>query len=94
MRGRDKGHYVGTYVAWQVNNNGWWGEGEIKFYLDGDREFPTMCSTGTEGYVGGAWNFENLPRQYGVFVGPSMGVPQGIKPDGLYVANQRFGLYR
>jgi hypothetical protein len=33
---RGQGHYVGTYMAWGVNNTGWWGEGEIKFYLDGD----------------------------------------------------------
>ena len=39
---KGKGHYVGTYMAWQVNNNGWWGEGEIKFFLDGDTEFPTI----------------------------------------------------
>ncbi len=52
------GHYVGTYLAWGVNNNGWWGEGEIKFYLDGDQEFPTICGTGTEDYFGGAWNFD------------------------------------
>jgi len=40
------GHYVGTYIAWGVNNNGWWGEGEVKFYIDGDDEFPTICGTG------------------------------------------------
>src|SRR5260370_353916 len=44
------GHYVGTYMAWGVRNNGWWGEGEIKFYLDGDAEFPTVAGTGTEDY--------------------------------------------
>jgi len=33
---KGRGHYVGTYMAWQVNSNGWWGEGEIKFYMDGD----------------------------------------------------------
>src|SRR4030042_726194 len=33
------GHHVGTYMAWGVNNNGWWGEGEIKFYMDGDTKF-------------------------------------------------------
>ena len=43
-----KGRYVGTYMAWGVNNSGWWGEGEIKFFLDGDEEFPTFCGTGTE----------------------------------------------
>jgi len=91
---RGQGHYVGTYLAWQVNSNGWWGEGEIKFYLDGDGEFPTICGTGTEDYFGGAWNFEDPKDHYGVFSTPFMGMPQVIKPDGLYVANQRFGLYR
>lgn len=70
-----QGHYAGTYMAWQVNNNGWWGEGEIKFYLDGDLppgqpvgdqvaehdgdHFPTICGTGTEDYFCGSYNFEN-----------------------------------
>lgn len=40
-----------------VNNSGWWGEGEIKFYMDGDREYPTICGTGTEDYFGGSWDF-------------------------------------
>ncbi len=52
-----QGHYVGTYLAWTQLSNGWWGEGEIKFYLDGDKEHPTICGTGTEDYVGGAWCF-------------------------------------
>jgi hypothetical protein len=46
---KGKGHYVGTYMAWGVHNNGWWGEGEIKFYMDGDKEFPTINGTGTVG---------------------------------------------
>jgi len=53
-----KGQYVGTYMAWQVNNNGWWGEGEIKFYMDGDEEFPTICGTGTEDYFCASYHFE------------------------------------
>ncbi|MGZ6366594.1 MAG: glycoside hydrolase family 172 protein, partial [Ktedonobacteraceae bacterium] len=61
---KGKGHYVGTYIAWQTNSNGWWGEGEIKFYLDGDKEFPTICGTGTEDYFGGAWNFEQPVGEY------------------------------
>ena len=89
-----QGHYVGTYLAWGVNNNGWWGEGEIKFYLDGDGEWPTICGTGTEDYFGGAWNFEFPQGQYGVYSTPFLGMPQVIKPDGLYRAQQRFGLYR
>jgi hypothetical protein len=89
-----QGHYVGTYLAWGVNNTGWWGEGEIKFYLDGDDDWPTICGTGTEDYFGGAWNFEFPPGQYGVFTGPYSGLPQVIKPDGLYRSQQRFGMYR
>ena len=55
---RGRGHYVGTYMAWGVNNAGWWGEGEIKFYMDGDGDFPTICGTGTEDYFCGAYNFD------------------------------------
>ncbi len=89
-----QGHYVGTYIAWGVNNNGWWGEGEIKFYLDGDGDWPTVCGTGTEDYFGGAWDFEFPIGQYGVFSTAFLGLPQVIIPDGLYRAQQRFGMYR
>lgn len=88
------GHYVGTYIAWGTNNNNWWGEGEIKFYMDGDEDFPTICGTGTEDYFGGAWNFEHPPGQYGVYSTPFLGLPQVITPDGLYQSQQRFGMYR
>ena len=54
---KGRGHYVGTYMAWQQNSDGWWGEGEFKAFLDGDTEFPTICGTGTEDYFGGAWCF-------------------------------------
>jgi len=88
------GHYVGTYLAWGVNNNNWWGEGEIKFYMDGDEAFPTICGTGTEDYFGGAWGFEDPPGSYGVFNSPYSGMPQVLKPDGFSQAQQRFGMYR
>ena len=38
-------------------SDGWFGEGEVKFYIDGDREFPTICGTGTEDYFGGSYGF-------------------------------------
>jgi len=88
------GHYVGIYLAWGVHNNGWWGEGEIKFYLDGDQEWPTICGTGTEDYFGGAWGFELPQGQYCVFSTAFQGLPQIIQPDGLYQSQQRFGMYR
>jgi len=90
-----RGHYVGTYLCWGVNNNGWWGEGEIKFYLDGDREYPTICGTGTEDYFCGSYGFENQDtKQYEPFNTPYAGLPQVIRPDGLYQSQTRFGLYR
>jgi hypothetical protein len=88
-----RGQYVGTYLAWQANSDGWWGEGEVKFYLDGDTEFPTICGTGTEDYVGGAWNFEAPPGRYGRYSTPFLGLPQVIG-DGVYRAGHRFGMYR
>jgi len=92
---KGRGQYVGTYLAWGVHNNGWWGEGEIKFFLDGDREFPTICGTGTEDYFCGSYNFENKEtKQYQVFSTPYAGLHQVIRPDGLYQAQQRFGMYR
>lgn len=91
---RGHGHYVGTSLSWQVNSNNWWGEGEIKFYMDGDDEYPTICGTGTEDYFGGAWNWEHPQGQYGTYSTPFLGMHQAIKPDGLYRANQRFAMYR
>ena len=89
---RGKGHYVGTYLYWGVNNNGWWGEGEVKFYIDGDREFPTICGTGTEDYFCGAWNFD-IGGRYTDFSTPYSGMH--VTPtDETYRANRRFGLYR
>lgn len=97
---KGRGHYVGTYMAWGVNNTGWWGEGEIKFFLDGDGEFPTLCGTGTEDYFCGAYNFDpgsvdrSRPSAYQEFTTPYAGMPQVIRPDGVYASQQRFGLYR
>lgn len=89
-----RGHYAGTYLCWGVNDNGWWGEGEVKFFLDDDEEFPSICGTGTEDYFGGAWNFDVPGRGYTEFSTPFLGMPQVIRPDGLYSSQQRFGLYR
>jgi hypothetical protein len=92
------GHYVGTYMAWGVHNNGWWGEGEIKFYMDGDSKFPTIAGTGTEDYFCGSYDFDaKAPDgsiQYHEFTTPYTGLPQVIRGDGHYQIMQRFGLYR
>jgi len=99
---KGRGQYAGTYVAWGVNNAGWWGEGEIKFYMDGDKEFPTICGTGTEDYFCGAFDFDpgiverDLPggSRYVEFTTPFAGLPQVIRPDGVYKSQTRFGMYR
>ncbi len=92
---KGQGHYVGTYMAWGSNSAGWWGEGEIKFYIDGDDEWPTICGTGTEDYFCGSYNFENREtHQYEEFTTPYSGLCQVIRPDGLYDSQTRFGMYR
>jgi hypothetical protein len=91
-----RGHYVGTYMAWGVNNAGWWGEGEIKFFIDDDKEYPTICGTGTEDYFCGSYNFDVGADKggYREFTTPYAGLPQVLRPDGTYTSQQRFGLYR
>ena len=99
---KGQGHYVGTYMAWGVNNNGWWGEGEIKFFIDGDAEYPTICGTGTEDYFCGSYDFDVKGKtafgvetlEYQEFTTPYAGLPQVIRGDGHYQVQQRFGMYR
>jgi len=99
---KGKGQYVGTYIAWGVHNNGWWGEGEIKFYIDGDTKFPTINGTGTEDYFCGSYDFDTRKKNaagveevnYTEFCTPYSGLAQVIKGDGHYQVMQRFGLYR
>src|SRR6478609_3321790 len=99
---KGKGQYVGTYIAWGVHNNGWWGEGEIKFFMDGDTHYPTICGTGTEDYFCGSYDFDTHKKNeanvdisdYTPFSSPYTGLPQVIRGDGHYDVTQRFGLYR
>src|ERR1035437_4344916 len=99
---KGKGQYVGTYLAWGVHNNSWWGEGEIKFYMDGDTDFPTICGTGTEDYFCGSYDFDTrkknaagvMETNFTEFSTPYSGLHQVIRGDGHYNSQQRFGLYR
>lgn len=72
---RGRGQYVGTVLGWQQNHNGWWGEGEVKMFLDGDTDFPTYVGTGTEDYFGGAWDFGSN------FSAPFLGYQRICPPD-------------
>lgn len=99
---KGKGHYVGTYVAWGVHNNGWWGEGEIKFFLDDDDKFPTICGTGTEDYFCGSYSFDTRKKNaagievedYTEYSTAYAGFHQVIRGDGHNNVSQRFGMYR
>jgi len=57
---RGRGAYVGSHIQLASLQRYWWGEGEMKFYLDGDTDFPTICGTGLEDYAGGAWAFQDV----------------------------------
>jgi len=97
-----KGQYVGTYMGVGVANNGWWGEGEIKFFMDGDSQFPTINGTGTEDYFCGSYDFDTRQKnehgervvEYTEFSTPYVGLHQVIRGDGHYKVMQRFGMYR
>ena len=81
---RGKGQYVGTYMALTALERYWYGEGEVKFYLDGDEEYPTICGTGTEDYFGGAWSFatrKNGKTVENTFCTPYLGYPYYSRHD-------------
>ncbi len=54
---KGQGRYAGTFLAWTQLSDGWFGEGEVKFYIDSDGKFPTLAGTGTEDYFGGSYGF-------------------------------------
>ncbi|MGA0607372.1 glycoside hydrolase family 172 protein [Phenylobacterium sp. VNQ135] len=56
---RGRGHYVGTYLTHNAFSPGWWGEGEVKVYLDGDQDFPTLNYTGEEDYFLGSYGYRH-----------------------------------
>jgi len=91
-----EGVYVGTYLAVENHATGWWGEGEVKFYLDGDEEYPTLCDNGTEDYFGGAWNFGYDFPERGTpetcFSSPFLGLPLAKQAD--VHSDKKFSLYR
>ena len=89
---KGKGCYLGAYMLWTVPVNGWWGEGEIKFFMDGDSDFPTICGTGTEDYFCGSYNFD-VDGKYVDFSTPYTGYYHW-KTDGVYKAANRHSMYR
>ncbi len=96
---KGKGQYVGTSLAWQSNNHGWWGEGEIKFFMDGDKKFPTICGTGVEDYFCGSYGFisenKNGEKRYTDYTTPYAGFYAILPEEGAITSSRlRFGMYR
>lgn len=92
---KGKGQYAGVYMAWGANNQGWWGEGEIKMFIDGDTKFPTINGTGTEDYFLGSYGFGTPEDPSTKYSTAFVGVPEVIKPDTTNkLKYQRFGMYR
>nr|MDD6335348.1 DUF2961 domain-containing protein [bacterium] len=72
------GQYVGTVLGVRsLYNDFWWGEGEIKAYIDSDTALPTICGTGTEDYMGSAWGLSPVQT-------PLQGAPVVDREAGLY----------
>lgn len=83
---KGSGHYIGTYIALSTLQRYWWGEGEVKFYIDGDEQYPTICGTGMEDYFGGSWSFarhENGKTIEQTYTTPFLGYPYYSRHDDL-----------
>lgn len=79
---RGQGRYVGTFLAWTQQTKGWFGEGEIKFFLDGDQQFPTICGTGTEDYFCGSFGF---PQPFsGPYTGTTLPANENAEPPSFW----------
>jgi len=62
---KNKGRFMGAVIGVRNLTPGqWWGEGEIKIYMDGDTDFPTICGTGSEDYVGLSYGMQQTPYPY------------------------------
>jgi len=56
-----KGRFIGSIIGIHWEDPSWWGEGEMKVFMDGDEDFPTICGTGSEDYVGLSWGIQQTP---------------------------------
>ena len=77
-----KGNYVGTVYSVMQVVTGWFGEGDDRFFIDGEKR-PSIQGTGTEDYFGDAWGFRE-------FAGAFNGVPLYEGP----LAGDRVSAYR
>lgn len=72
MDANGRGHFVGVTMSVLQNADGWWGEGDDMFFIDGEK-LPSINGTGSEDYFLGAWDFGGKPFSYGLFGAPVVG---------------------
>ncbi len=72
MNATGRGHFAGVTMSVLENADGWWGEGDDMFFVDGET-LPSINGTGTEDYFLGAWDFGGQPFAYGLFGAPVVG---------------------
>jgi hypothetical protein len=84
MEATGRGHFVGVTMSVLENTDGWWGEGDDMFFVDGEKA-PSINGTGTEDYFLGAWDFGGKPFAYGLFGAPQVGPER---------AGSRWSVYR
>jgi len=86
--GRFLGVHFGMQADGELWGSSWWGEGEVKLYIDGDAEYPTLCGTGCEDYIGSSWGQGRFANQYQgchfVGEGPRMCFYRYHVPDPIY----------
>ncbi len=81
------GVYIGTMIGVRTLGPNWWGEGEFKFYIEDDKEFPTICGTGTEDYFCSAWGLGTYQNDY-----HGCTLNQKVDDDTTYVSLYRWHL--
>ena len=84
MEARGHGQFVGVTLSVLQNQDGWWGEGDDMFFIDGEKA-PSIAGTGSEDYFLGAWDFGGAPFSYPLYGAPVVG------PE---VAGSRSSVYR
>src|SRR5256885_688782 len=72
MEARGRGHFVGVTMSVLQNADGWWGEGDDMFFVDGEKQ-PSINGTGSEDYFLGAWDFGGKAFFYGLYGAPLVG---------------------
>ena len=80
-----KGRFIGSVIGIQPHGPHWWGEGEVKFYIDGDTALPTIAGTGAEDYVGLGWCVQETPFPFhGASLVAKSPLPQTAGPVSMY----------